>query len=620
LAFSKDFVRLDSQLCFETAINFANVRKRRGEYFTYDWHNLCVTSKRFIPATQPIGHRRMEPRIIAYFSMEIGLVSEMPTYSGGLGILAGDTIRAAADLKVPMVAVTLLHRKGYFYQRLDTQGCQSEEPADWSVDDFLTELPARIAVVIEGRTVIVRTWRRDVLGASNFCVPVYFLDTDVAENSPWDRTLTHFLYGGDQRYRLAQEVVLGIGGVRMLLAQGHSSLKRYHMNEGHSSLLALELLDAEARQRGKSLPDRNDVQTVRERCVFTTHTPVAAGHDQFPMSLVHQVLGRNEVKEMKDVFCCGDVLNMTFLALNLSHYVNGVAKKHGEISRLMFAGYNIDAITNGVHASTWAAGPMARLYDKYIPGWQQDNCSLRYALSIPKEEIWQGHLAAKKDLLQFVNRESNAGMDLDVLTIGFGRRATTYKRVDLMFSDIERLKAIADKHGGLQIVYAGKAHPRDQAGKEQIQRVFHAREQLHEKIKVAYLENYSMEIGKMMTAGVDVWLNTPLPPMEASGTSGMKAAVNGVPSLSVLDGWWIEGCIEGVTGWSIGPRDGEMGEPRDHSRDAVSLYDQLERIVVPLFYTRRDEYLEIMRHAIALNGSFFNAHRMLQQYVVKAYL
>jgi starch phosphorylase len=552
--------------------------------------------------------------------MEIGLVSEMPTYSGGLGILAGDTIRAAADLKVPMVAVTLLHRKGYFYQRLDAQGCQSEEPADWSVDDFLTELPARISVVIEGRTVTVRAWRRDVRGASNFCVPVYFLDTDVAENSPWDRTLTHFLYGGDQRYRLAQEVVLGIGGVRMLLAEGHSSIKRYHMNEGHSSLLALELLDAEARRRGKSSPDRNDVQTVRERCVFTTHTPVAAGHDQFPLTLVQQVLGRNEVEEMKDVFCCGDVLNMTFLALNLSHYVNGVAKKHGEISRLMFAGYNIDAITNGVHAPTWAAEPMACLYDRYIPGWQQDNSSLRYALSIPKQEVWQAHLGAKKALLEFVNREANAAMDLDVLTIGFGRRATTYKRADLIFSDIERLRAIADKPYGLQIVYAGKAHPRDQAGKEQIQRVFRAREQLHEKIKVTYLENYSMEIGKMMTAGVDVWLNTPLPPMEASGTSGMKAAVNGVPSLSVLDGWWIEGCIEGVTGWSIGPRDGEMSESRDHSRDAVSLYDQLERIVAPLFYTRRDEYLEVMRHAIALNGSFFNTHRMLQQYVLKAYL
>jgi starch phosphorylase len=323
---------------------------------------------------------------------------------------------------------------------------------------------------------------------------------------------------------------------------------------------------------------------------------------------------------MKDVFCCDDHLNMTFLALSLSHYVNGVAKKHSEISRLMFAGYTIDAITNGVHAATWAADSFAQLYDRYVPGWHQDNCSLRYALGIPKQEIWQAHASAKKQLLHYVNVETNVGMDADVFTIGFARRAATYKRADLLFADIERLKSIAGQRGGLQIVYAGKAHPQDEAGKEQIQRVFHARDLLRDKIKIAYLQNYSMEIGKMMTAGVDVWLNTPQPPMEASGTSGMKAAVNGVPSLSVLDGWWIEGCIEGVTGWSIGPPDGTAGTTADHSKDATSLYDKLEQIVMPLFYHNRDDYLDMMRHAIALNGSFFNTHRMLQQYVLKAYL
>ncbi|HEX5022426.1 MAG TPA: alpha-glucan family phosphorylase, partial [Candidatus Binatia bacterium] len=492
---------------------------------------------------------------VAYFSMEIGLLTDVPTYSGGLGVLAGDTIRAAADLKVPMVAVTLLHRKGYFYQRLDSAGRQVEEPVDWAVNDFLTEMPPRISVTIEGRTVALRAWKYDVAGPADFSVPVYFLDSDLPENSEWDRTLTHYLYGGDQHYRLCQEVILGIGGVRMLRALGHREIARYHMNEGHSSLLGLELLDEEAQRAGRPSPNRDDIQTVREKCVFTTHTPVVAGHDQFPMTLVNQILGRNEVEEMKDVFCCGDLLNLTFLALNLSHYVNGVAKKHGEITRLMFAGYNIDAITNGVHAATWVSAPFAELYDRYIPGWHQDNCSLRYGLSISKQEIWQAHRAAKKTLLQFVNREMNSGMDADVFTLGFARRAAAYKRMDLFFSDIERLKAIADRCGGLQIVYAGKAHPKDEPGKEEIQKVYRARDQLRDKIRIAYLENYSMDIGKMMTAGVDVWLNTPLPPMEASGTSGMKAAVNGVPSLSVLDGWWIEGCIEGVTGWSIGPAD-----------------------------------------------------------------
>jgi len=558
-------------------------------------------------------------RTIAYFSMEIGLVTEMPTYSGGLGVLAGDTVRAAADLKLPMVAVTLLHRKGYFYQRLDGAGRQTEEPVDWAVNDFLTELPERVSVAVEGRAVALRAWIYRVAGPGDFSVPVYFLDSDLPENSEWDRTLTHYLYGGDLHYRLCQEVILGIGGVRMLRALGQPEIARYHMNEGHSSLLALELLDEEARRAGRTSPNHDDVQTVREKCVFTTHTPVVAGHDQFPLTLVHQIIGRHEVEEMKDVFCCGDLLNMTFLALNLSHYVNGVAKKHGEITRLLFAGYNIDAITNGVHAASWAGTPLAELYDRYIPGWRQDNYSLRYAMSIPKQEIWQAHEQAKKNLLRHVNLETNAGMDVDVFTIGFARRAATYKRADLLFTDIARLTKIATEHGGLQIVYAGKAHPQDEAGKEQIRRIFQARDLLRDKIKIAYLSNYSMEIGKMMIAGVDVWLNTPQPPMEASGTSGMKAAINGVPSFSVLDGWWIEGCIEGVTGWSIGSPDGRTGVPADHGADAVSLYDKLDQIILPLYQNRRDDYLDLMRHAVALNGSFFNTHRMLQQYLVKAY-
>ncbi|MGZ8466694.1 MAG: alpha-glucan family phosphorylase [Candidatus Binatia bacterium] len=561
----------------------------------------------------------MNHRTIAYFSMEIGLASDMPTYSGGLGVLAGDTIRAAADLKLPMAAVTLLHRKGYFYQRLDREGRQIEEPVDWAVSDFLTELPQRTSVTIEGRTVFLRAWKYDVAGPGEFFVPVYFLDADLAENSEWDRTLTHYLYGGDRHYRLCQEIILGIGGVRMLRAIGHREIERFHMNEGHSSLLALELLDEEVARAGKQALTRDDIELVRQKCVFTTHTPVPAGQDQFPLDLVHRVLGKKEVEEMTDVFCCEGVLNMTYLALNLSHYVNGVAKKHGEVSRLMYAGYNIDAITNGIHAATWTAEPLAQLYDRYISGWNLDNCSLRYALNIPKQEIWQAHATAKKALLHYVNLETNAGMDADLFTIGFARRAATYKRTDLLFTDIERLKAIASRRGGLQIVYAGKAHPQDEAGKEQIRKVFSAREQLRDKIKVAYLENYSMEIGKLMTSGVDLWLNTPLPPMEASGTSGMKAAVNGVPSLSVLDGWWIGGCIEGVTGWSIGPPDGKAAASSDHSKDAASLYDKLEQIVMPLFVDNRDDFIDVMRHAIALNGSFFNTHRMLLQYVLKAY-
>ena len=557
---------------------------------------------------------------IAYFSMEIALQPEIQTYSGGLGVLAGDTLRSAADLRIPMVAVTLLHRKGYFRQRLDASGWQIEEPAGWSVETVLEEMPGRAAVTLEGRTVHLRSWRYEVSGSGGSRVPVYLLDADLPENSGWDRTLTHFLYGGDQHYRLCQEVILGIGGVRMLRALGYENIDRFHMNEGHASLLVLELLDEETKQGGRPSINRDDIEAVRKKCVFTTHTPVPAGHDQFPMDLVQRILGRREVYDMQDVFCCEGLLNMTFLGFNLSHYINGVAKKHGEISRQMFARYTIDSITNGVHAATWTAEPFRELYNRYIPGWQQENFSLRYALSIPKREIWSAHLEAKMALIQHVNRQTHLGMNVDDLTIGFARRFATYKRADLLFQDVARLKSISSSAGPFQIIYAGKAHPQDQGGKELIQRIFQVKESLKNNIKVAYLENYDLELGKTITSGVDLWLNTPQPPLEASGTSGMKAALNGVPSLSVLDGWWIEGCIEGVTGWSIGANGRGAEEAVDRSQDASSLYEKLEQTVAPLFYRDRDSFIDTMRHAIALNGSFFNTHRMLLQYVLKAYL
>lgn len=553
---------------------------------------------------------------IAYFSMEIGLEAGIPTYSGGLGVLAGDTIRSAADLKIPLVAVTLLHRKGYFYQRLDASGWQSEEPAEWVVGDFLTEMPPRVAVTVEGRAVQMRCWKYEVTGASGFTVPVYFLDTDLPDNTAQDRTLTDVLYGGDRQYRLSQEIVLGIGGVRMLRALGYDTIARFHMNEGHASLLTLELLDEEARKAGRQTITHDDIAAVRQQCVFTTHTPVSAGHDQFPMDLVNRILGRREVFDMPEVFCCEGLLNLTYLALNLSHYINGVAKKHGEVSAHLFAGYVIDSITNGVHADTWVAAPFQLLYDHYIPGWRQDNFALRSALSIPKPEVWQAHSQAKKQLVHYVNSATNAGLDVDALTLGFARRATTYKRADLLFADPERLRGIAAQGGGVQVVYAGKAHPQDQGGKELIKRIFQAKELLKQDIKIAYLQNYDMDLGKLMTAGVDVWLNTPQPPLEASGTSGMKAALNGVPSLSVLDGWWIEGCIEGITGWAIGDDGRDSGAG---SKVVSSLYNKLEQVVLPLFYHAPERFIEVMVHAIALNGSFFNTHRMMQQYVLKAY-
>src|SRR5262245_7145243 len=357
-------------------------------------------------------------RTIAYFSMEIGLEAGMPTYSGGLGVLAGDTIRAAADLNIPMVAVTLLHRQGYFCQRLDAHGWQHEEPATWAVNDFVDEMASRTWVMVEGRTVHLRAWRYAVRGIGGCTVPVYFLDADLPDNTAWDRALTNVLYGGDAHYRLCQEVVLGIGGVRMLRALGYTAISRLHMNEGHASLLTLELLDEQAQRAGRSAFTHDDVEVVRQHCVFTTHTPVPAGHDQFPLELVERVLGPREAfHTMPAVFCCEGVLNMTYLALNLSHFINVVAKKHREVSEHMRARYVIDAITNGGHAATWTSPPFQALFDRHIPGWREDNFSLRSALSLPNQDVWDAHLAAKHLMIQEVNRTTNTGMDVDVLTL-----------------------------------------------------------------------------------------------------------------------------------------------------------------------------------------------------------
>ncbi|NNM43307.1 MAG: alpha-glucan family phosphorylase [Chlamydiae bacterium] len=554
---------------------------------------------------------------IAYFSMEIALEEGIPTYSGGLGILAGDMLRSAADLKLPFVAVTLLYRKGYFYQKLDAQGNQSEMPVEWVVSDFVQELPSHVEVSVEGRKIQVKAWQYLMKSKEGYSIPVYLLDTDLPENSEWDRTLTHFLYGGDQYYRFCQEIILGIGGVRILRALGYDQIRRFHMNEGHASLLALELLDEAARQANKKVFTHEEVEIVKKQCIFTTHTPVVAGHDKFPLDMVKKVLQREEIFDMKEVFCCEGVLNMTFLALNLSHYVNGVAKRHGEISRLMFAKYTIDSITNGVHAATWVSPSFQELYDRHIPGWREDNFSLRSALSIPNLEIWNAHFTQKKLLIEYVNQETNEGLDFDVLTIGFARRSATYKRGGLLFHDIMKLKELVNKAGRIQIIYAGKAHPQDQPGKDAIQYIFQIKELLKQSIKIVYLENYDFEIAQKMISGVDIWLNTPQIPMEASGTSGMKAALNGIPMLSIPDGWWIEGCIEKITGWTFG-ENLKNGTTNTDTSDANALYDKLQNVVIPTFYDR-DRFINVMRHCIALNGSFFNTQRMLQQYVTKAY-
>jgi glycogen phosphorylase len=557
-------------------------------------------------------------RSVAYFSMEIALDSAIPTYSGGLGVLAGDTLRSAADISVPMVAITLLHRLGYFRQKLDANGNQSEAPEVWNPAARLELLPVKALMQMEGRELRIAIWRYLIHGISGHVVPVYLLDAALPENDSRDQALTNHLYSGDHHHRLRQEALLGLGGLKALEALGHRNIEVYHMNEGHSSLLALGLLKEQMHHRESSAPTEDDVLAVRNRCVFTTHTPVPAGHDKFPLDLAEQILGSEAVEILQASGGLGDhSLNMTYLALRFSHYVNGVAMHHGEVSRGMFPDYPVRAITNGVHALTWTCPAFRELYDHQIPEWRRDNLYLRYAIGIPLDEIAVAHKRSKRVLFEHIQARTGVRFQERVLTIGFARRATPYKRANLLFSDLQRLRQIAQNVGPIQIVYAGKAHPADGGGKETIRQIFEAAAALRGSIPVVYLENYDVESAKLLTSGVDLWLNTPQRPQEASGTSGMKAALNGVPSLSIMDGWWIEGCIEGVTGWAIGS---EQLPLNDASDEIASLYDKLERVIVPLFYGRPSSYAEVMRSAIALNGSFFNTERMVKQYLANAYI
>ena len=553
---------------------------------------------------------------IAYFSMEIAVDPKIPTYAGGLGVLAGDALRSAADRGLPMVGVTLLSRRGYFRQHLDESGQQSEQPEEWSPEAVFERVEPIVLLTLDGARLSIRAWRYRVKGVSGHRVPVYFLDTDMPENPSWERTLTNNLYGGDERYRLCQEAVLGMGGVRLLRLLEYTDIVRFHMNEGHSALLTLALLEERVGRPNLSSATEDDIESVRSQCVFTTHTPVPSAFDQFPLDLARQVLGPDRISILDVTRCCppGN-LNMTYLALRCSRYVNGVAMHHGEVSHGMFPNYPVHAITNGVHGVTWTSSSFQELYDRHIPEWRRDNLYLRYAIGINLEEIRQAHLLAKREMIQQIAKATGVQFDENVATLGFARRATAYKRAELLFTDLDRLRAIRRQAGPFQVVYGGKAHPRDEEGKDVIRRVFQAAAALRDSIPVVYVQNYDFNWARLLTSGVDLWLNTPHRPYEASGTSGMKAALNGVPSLSVRDGWWIEGHIESVTGWSIGFDE----DPEQHDIEVASMYDKLEHVILPMFYARPNAYAEVMRSAIAINGSFFNTQRMMAQYVLNAY-
>lgn len=546
---------------------------------------------------------------IAYFSMEIGVNSDIPTYSGGLGVLAGDVIRSSADLRLPLVGVTLISKKGYLKQKLTLDGWQMESPEEWDPSQFMKLLPVTATVKIAGRDVKVGVWVFEQESLTGGTIPVLFLTTDVEGNSKEDRGITDFLYGGDEKYRLMQEIVLGIGGLRILEAL-KINVKKYHMNEGHSSLLTLELL------KNNNL----NADKVKNMCVFTTHTPVAAAFDKFSYDLLSQMLETEVSQENLKKYGGQDKFNMTLLALNLSKYTNGVTEAHMEYSRKLFPGYHIQEITNGVHSYYWTCQPFRELFDKYIRRWANEPELLVRVDAIPEGELWDAHMKAKQDLLRFVFKSTGFEIDDDVLTLGFARRATEYKRATMIFSDLEKLKEVKSQ-GRIQLIFAGKAHPKDTMGKNLIKEIFQYIEKLKGQVNVVYLENYNMEIAAKLTSGVDVWLNTPLPPYEASGTSGMKAAHNGVVNFSVLDGWWIEGCVEGLTGWAIGPSPKQwLSEQETRKKEMTDLYNKLEYLIIPKFYEQRDDWIDMMRNSIGKVAYYFNSHRMMRRYATDAYL
>jgi glycogen phosphorylase len=554
------------------------------------------------------------PRV-GYFSMEIALRTEIPTYSGGLGVLAGDTLRSAADLRIPLVAVTLVSRQGYFRQQI-VDGRQVEHPDPWQPEQWGRLLPTKVSVPIGGSQVWIAGWLYIVEGLARGRQPVILLDTDLPENSAEDRLITHVLYGGDQAYRLKQEIVLGMGGVRMLEAHGFN-IEIYHLNEGHSALLTLQLLERYAYPDEDVRPgeSRYDVPRVREMSHFTTHTPVEAGHDRFSYDLVDQLLRSSVDRATLEQLAGRDELNTTRLALNLSEYVNGVAKSHAEVSERLFPGYHMSAITNGVHPYTWTHPQFATLYDAQVKGWRYEpELLMRADCCLSDADIWQSHMGAKQGLIDRVASDCGARLDPAVPIIGYARRMTQYKRPGLLFSDLDRLRRLAGEHP-FQVVLAGKAHPRDESGKRAIEMLHRVIRELAGVINIAYLPNYNMDVALAVVSGADIWLNTPQRPFEASGTSGMKAALNGVPSLSVLDGWWREGHIEGITGWAIGTDHGA----EDPAGDADALLAKLGDVVLPL-YQNRDAWIAVMKGAISRNASMFNSHRMMRRYAAEAYL
>ncbi|MGE0822517.1 MAG: alpha-glucan family phosphorylase [Candidatus Binatia bacterium] len=600
---------------------------------------------------------------VAYFSAEFGIHNSLPIYGGGLGILAGDHCKEASDLGLPFIGVGFMYPQGYFHQRLSVDGRQEAvyEYLDRAYAPLVPALASEgqqclVAVPIGDRQIFVTVWHVQV-GRSI----LYLMDTDVEENAPWDRELSARLYGGDQETRILQEILLGIGGVRVLRALGISPTL-WHLNEGHAAFVTIERV-RELVTAGTSFDEA--VAEVRRTTVFTTHTPVPAGHDAFPFHLIEKYLSNywGQLGLDREQFLAfgrhhepwGDVFHMTVLAMQMTGHRNGVSKTHGEVSRRMWQRLwpntptdqvPIRAITNGVHTPTWIAPELDRLYDKYLgPDWvrNHDNPAVWLRIhDIPDEELWWTRLRLKYKLMHFIRERarllwkeehrdpvqvlaSGALLDPEALTIGFARRFATYKRATLLLQNLARLqKLLQDRWKPVQIIFAGKAHPADEPGKHLIHQVYTLAKEYGIGGQIAFVEDYDIRVAKFLVQGVDVWLNNPIPPLEASGTSGQKAALNGVPNLSVSDGWWSEG-YNGGNGWTIGPTSPLAEIENRDVEDATALYQLLENEIVPLFYRRDSDgiprgWVHVVKEAIASIAPLFSARRMVKEYIECFYL
>jgi starch phosphorylase len=538
-----------------------------------------------------------EKYTVAYLSMEIALESNIKNYAGGLGVLAGDILRSAAEKSFPMIGMTLLSSQGYFKQKINSAGKQIEQ-IDRDYDfSLLKKLDTEIELNLGKEVVKIGVWQYLISRENGLKVPVYFLDSNISGNKNIYKKLTNKLYGGDIEERLRQEIILGRGGVKMLEALGFNNIKKYHLNEGHASFVGIELFS-----RARELNNADKIETVKRQCIFTTHTPIKTVFDEFPLPLI--LKNQSDFPTDLPDLIKNQKINSLDLGMYFSAHINGVSKIHQQLLNNIFPHKNISAVTNGVNSFFWTSEEFKKIYNKYFPGWREDGLKLKEAINIPNQEIWSAHQVNKQRLIDYIKNSQGTTWQAEVFTIGFARRFTEYKQPLLILSDVERLLEILETSGRAQIVFAGKAHLRDINGQEAIKKIYQIKKK-YPKLNIIFLENYSLNLAQLLVAGVDLWLNTPVPPQEACGTSGMKAAHNGVAQLSTADGWWPEGYVKNKTGWLV--------------NNADELYECLKKEVLPLYYKQPQLWQEMMKQVISINASYFNSGRVLAQYINEAY-